>query len=86
MWCAEHDLSDDLRRPLLAYRRRRLALAIVGLLTVGVALMVMIEQSWQYMISNTAGDSALAYIGIALLAASSGSLQAYRYWLWRRSL
>lgn len=86
MWCTEHDLSDDLRRPLLAYRRRRLGHAVIGVVMMLVSTAVMIEQAVLYLQGLPVSDALPLQSLLAVVISFSGSVQIYRYWCWRKSL
>lgn len=86
MWCTEQDISDDLRRPILAYRRRRLCHAVLGVVAVSLALLFLLEQAVRYINHTQEPAFFLLQTLLSVAIGVSGSAQLYRYWLWRKSL
>lgn len=86
MWRMEHDLSDELRQPLLAYRRRRLCYGMLGIFLSFVALVSLVEHTLYYLAGNSTLAAASWQLSLSIIVLLSGAFQAYRYWHWRRHL
>lgn len=80
MWLNEQDLSDDLRSPLVAYRKRRLCHGLIGGLLSVVSIVFIIESVFLSVSPTLPIEIMTSMVMLSLLTFISGALQLWRYW------